>query len=85
MHGSEVPAHELFWGLDDGNLYVRLDGAGAMQFGIEFDTGPAQVEHARGRVVEMRARRAGKKFRVTAARKGLPSVTLPPDGWIEIE
>ncbi len=69
-------------------LYVRLDSEPGVNFGIEFEDGPAKVEAARGRIVEMRvdlpAPHQGKRFRVTVARDGLPVVTVPEQGWIEL-
>ena len=67
MHGGAAPVYEMFYGFDDANLYVRLDGAQPGRFGVEFESGPAQSEVARGRIVEMRAARSGRRFRVTAA------------------
>jgi alpha-amylase/alpha-mannosidase (GH57 family) len=86
MHASDGGgAHEMFYGWDDANLYVRLDGADGDSFGIEFDTGGAQAEVARGRIVEMKAPKKGKAFRVTVTKGGLVVATLPAQGWIEVK
>jgi alpha-amylase/alpha-mannosidase (GH57 family) len=85
MHADTAPARELFYGLKDDRLVVRLDGAAGVAYGLEFETGPAPTRTAIGRVVEMEAPRAGARFRATIERDGLPAVTLPVDGWIELE
>jgi len=89
MHGGVSPAREMFYGGDDANLYVRLDGAPDGTFAIEFETGPAPTEVVVGGIVEMRAPRSGKRFRVRASqadlhRGDLPPVTIPAEGWIEL-
>jgi hypothetical protein len=84
MHGGESPLREMYYGSNDQYLFVRLDGAAAGNFGLEYENGPAVVQVARGRVVEMRAPRAGQRFRITLARDGLPFETIPAQGWIEL-
>jgi alpha-amylase/alpha-mannosidase (GH57 family) len=84
MHGGEPALRELFYGTDRDYLYVRLDGAAAGSFGIEFDNGPVETQAAMGRIVELRAPRAGQRFRVTVSRNGLPPETVPAQSWIEI-
>jgi alpha-amylase/alpha-mannosidase (GH57 family) len=85
MHAeSSGGAQEMFYGVDDANLYVRLDGAAGDSFGIEFETGVAPAEVVRGRVVEMKAPRAGKQFRVVVMKDKLVAATLPGQGWIAI-
>jgi hypothetical protein len=82
MHGGSVGAREMFYGWDDANLYVRLDGVDGDAFEIEFDTGAAKVEIARGRIVELKAPKSGKMFRVVVKKDGLLVGTLPAQGWI---
>ena len=53
------------------------------QFGIEFETGRAKAQVVAGRIVEMEAPRKGDRFRITVDRDGLPTMTLPAEGWIE--
>jgi alpha-amylase/alpha-mannosidase (GH57 family) len=84
MHGGEPVAREVFYGCDEHYVYVRLDGAAKASFGLEFESGPVQAEIAVGRIVELRAPRAGVRFRVTASRDGLPPATLPASGWLEV-
>jgi alpha-amylase/alpha-mannosidase (GH57 family) len=84
MHGAPAGAHEMFYGFDDANLYIRLDGADGDSFAVEFETGVAAAETVRGRVVEMKAPRAGKQFRVAITKGGLVVATLPAQGWIAI-
>ncbi len=84
MHGGSAGAHEMFYGIDDANLYVRLDGADGDSFDLEFETGAAKAEIARGRIVEMKAARSGKMFRVTVKKDGLVVAMLPGHGWIAI-
>ena len=84
MHGGEHPVREMYYGSDDKYLYARLDGDGKGDFGVEFDTGPAEAQVARGRTVELRAPLAGQRFRITVARDGLPLATVPAQGWIEL-
>jgi hypothetical protein len=75
---------DLYYGCDEKYLYVRLDGAGDGSFGIEFEDAAVEAEVAAGRIVELRAPRAGQRFRVTVARDGLPGATVPSQGWIEL-
>lgn len=84
MHGGPAPVEEMFYGCDDTHLYVRLDGAGHARVSVEFDSGPVEVEVAADRIIEIRARRAGRRFRVGISQNGLPPVTVPASGWIEI-
>ena len=87
MHG-ESPVRELFYGVDSGNLFVRLDGYakkdGDGEFKIEFDTGVADTKVARRRIVELSALRTGSRFRILILREGLPPITIPAEGWIEL-
>jgi alpha-amylase/alpha-mannosidase (GH57 family) len=82
MHGGAAVAREMFYGSNGTELFVRLDGAGAGKFGIEFEDGAADARVAAGRIVEMEAPRKGDRFRVTVQRDGLPGMTLPAEGWI---
>ncbi len=82
MHGGTGGAQEMFYGWDDANLYVRLDGADGDSFAIEFETGAVEAEVARGRIVEMKAPKKGKQFRVTVTKDGLVVAVLPGQGWI---
>ena len=84
MHGGESPVHEILYGTDAENLYVRIDSDRDGAFKIEFDNGATETETAVGRIIELRAPLAGKKFRVTVARNGLPGATVPPQGWIDL-
>jgi alpha-amylase/alpha-mannosidase (GH57 family) len=84
MHGDAPPVREIFYGVNSENLYVRLDADRGPKYGIEFDKGPAQATIAQGRIIEMSAPLAGKRFRVTIARDGLPPLSVPAEGWIEI-
>jgi hypothetical protein len=87
MHASRETssgAQELFYGWDDANLYIRLDGADGDSFAVEFETGPVAAEVARGRIVEMKAPKKGKQFRVVATKGGLVVATLPGQGWIAV-
>jgi alpha-amylase/alpha-mannosidase (GH57 family) len=84
MHGGESPVHEMLYGTDAGNLYVRIDGDRDGAFNIEFDNGATETQTAVGRIIELRAPLAGKKFRVAVARNGLPATTVPPQGWIDL-
>jgi alpha-amylase/alpha-mannosidase (GH57 family) len=82
MHGGESAAREMFYGSNGTELFVRLDAAGRGKFGIEFENGPAEVRIAAGRIIELEAPRKGDRFRITVQRDGLPTVTLPAEGWI---
>jgi len=84
MHGGSGGAQEMFYGWDDANLYIRLDDADGDSFGVEFETGAAAAEVARGRIVEMKAPKAGKMFRVVVKKAGLVVAALPAQGWIAI-
>jgi alpha-amylase/alpha-mannosidase (GH57 family) len=90
MHG-DIPVRELFYGTDGQNLFVRMDQAEAGDFKIEFETGIAETRVALRRIIELSAHligqpgQAGWRFRITIARDGLPPVTVPADGWIELK
>jgi hypothetical protein len=90
MHG-DIPVRELFYGTDGQNLFVRMDQAEAGDFKIEFETGIAETRVAVRRIIELSAHligqpgQAGWRFRITIARDGLPPVTVPADGWIELK
>ena len=75
----------MFYGTGSGQLYVRLESAAAgTRFVVEFDSGPATTRVASGRTLELAAALAGPRFRVIAESDGLPPVTLPALGWIEL-
>jgi alpha-amylase/alpha-mannosidase (GH57 family) len=84
MHGGSSAAHEMFYGSDDSSLYIRLDGADGDAFEVEFESGPATAEVARGRIVEIKAPKSGKMFRVSVKKEGLVVGTLPTQGWIAV-
>jgi len=75
----------MFYGFRDGRVFVRLDGpAPNAAFTVEFEHGPTQTRSATGRVVELEARIMGPRFRICVEHNGLPMVTLPADGWIDV-
>ncbi len=85
MHGGSVAAQEMYYGWDETNLYIRLDGTDGDSFEIELDTGAVKPEIARGRIVEMKTPKSGKMFRVVVKKNGLVIGTLPAgSGRIEI-
>jgi alpha-amylase/alpha-mannosidase (GH57 family) len=84
MHGGSGGAQEMFYGWDDASLYIRLDGADGDSFTVEFETGAAAAEVVRGRIVEMKAAKGGKMFRVVVKKEGLVVAALPAQGWIAI-
>jgi len=96
MHG-DAPLRELFYGTDGENLFVRMDQVKLAQTGIrqaqpgdfkiEFEAGVAETRIAIRRIVELSAPligQPGRRFRITIARDGLPAITVPADGWIEL-
>ena len=83
MHGGE-PVHEILYGTDGQNLFVRVDTDGDTRFGIEFENGPAEIKMAAHQIVEMSTPLAGDKFRVTVARDGLPPLRIPAESWIAL-
>jgi len=85
MHGGTGVVQEMFYGTDDASLYIRLDGTNGDSFEVEFETGAVKAEIARGRIVEMKAPRSGKMFRVVVKKDGLSVGTLPAQGWIEVK
>ena len=85
MHGGGAIAREMFYGSDGKRLFVRLDSAAKGQLGIDFESGTAAVRVVSGRIVEMEALRKGDRFRITVTREGLPTMTLPSQGWIELK
>ncbi len=84
MHGGDSAVRDVYFGTDGEQLYVRVNTDVAAKFGIEFDTGPATTLVVVGRIVEMSARLASRRFRVTIERDGLPVETVPAQGWIEL-
>jgi hypothetical protein len=84
MHGGSAGAHEMFYGWDEANLYIRIDGADGDAFTLESEAGPVQAEIARGRIVEMKAPKTGKTFKVNITKDGLTVASLPSQGWIAI-
>jgi len=84
MHSGEPPLRDIYYGSDGESLFVRVDGAGSAALGIEFEDGAAEVKIARGRIVEVEARRAHGRFRVVVNRDGLPPAIYPPEGWLEL-
>jgi len=84
MHGGSAGALEMFYGWDDANLYLRLDGADGDSFEVEFETGAVKAETVRGRIVEMKAPKSGKMFRVVVKKDGLVVGTLPARGWMGV-
>jgi alpha-amylase/alpha-mannosidase (GH57 family) len=84
MHGSTIPVREMFYGCDGEHVAVRLDGAAGAQIEIEFDSGRVDAEIAVGRITELRAPLAGRRFRVHLSHNGLPPLTLPTEGWLEV-
>ena len=85
MHGGEPPIRELYYGTDGEFLFIRLEDGHAGNFKIEFESGPVPTEIAKGTIVEMRAKLAGDRFRVTMTRDGLPAITVPAQDWIELK
>lgn len=84
MHGSTPPLRELYFGCDGNHLALRLDGVGAAQVQVEFETGFVDAEIARGRIVELKAPLVGNRIRVHVSRNGLAPAIVPADGWIEV-
>lgn len=84
MHGGAPPIRELYYGTDGDYLYVRLDAGLQATFKVEFENGPAATEAARGKIVELRAKLAGARFRVQVTADGLPPVDVPAEGWIDL-
>ena len=85
MHGGTPPARDMYYGVDDQSLFIRLDCASSgVQFGVEFESGPATARVITGKIVEIEAPRSGNRFRVTIARDGLPPATLPAEGWLDL-
>ena len=85
MHGGELPIRELYYGTDGEYLFVRMEDGQQANFKIEFESGPVATEVAKGKIIEMRAKLSGARFRVTMSRDGLPAVTVPAQGWIELK
>jgi hypothetical protein len=75
----------MLYGSNGSDLFVRLDAAGPGKLDIEFENGPADARVVTGRITEMETSRKGDRFRVSLQRDGLPAVTLPAEGWIELK
>ena len=84
MHGGTPLLRELFFGCDGEHLALRLDGVGDANVQVEFETGFAVAEIARGRTVEVKVPLAGHRVRVHLSRNGLAPEIVPANGWIEV-
>ena len=84
MDAGGPPIRELYYGTDGENLFVRLEDRHEADFKIEFESGPAETEVAKGKIVELQAKLSGPRFRVAVTRDGLPAVTVPAEGWIDV-
>jgi alpha-amylase/alpha-mannosidase (GH57 family) len=85
MHGGSPPAREMYYGCDGECVAIRLDGVSpGVAIRVEFETGITQARIAVGRVAELQAPLTGHRFRVHVSHNGLPPMTLPAQGWIEI-
>jgi len=86
MHGGAPLTREIFYGVGDGVLFVRLDGAATgVTAQIEFEgNGIVTPKAATGRVIELSTPVRGTRFRVLLSQNGLAPSTLPAHGWIEI-
>ena len=90
MDGGQVPLRELYFGVSNGCLCVRVDGAGDAQIQFEFDGGGVSgemltPEFSKGRVIELRAPLLGPRFRLHVTHNGLPPVVVPSGAWLELE
>jgi hypothetical protein len=95
MHGQRTGVRDLYYGVDDQNLYLRLDLDGAAETRIELRTtqgsipllGNPQVESALRKILEMRV-----PFHLLGLSKDQPlrfqltvgNDTIPAEGWIEL-
>ena len=85
MHGASPPAREMYYGCDGEHLAIRLDGVSAgVAIQVEFEEGNVEAEIAVGRITELHVPLTGHRFRVQVSHNGLPPMTLPAQGWIEI-
>jgi hypothetical protein len=90
MHGGFPAARDLFYGLGDGKLFVRLDGVpdgGSVQ--IEFEQQPLLTPSvAGGRILECSVvfdpDSCGNRFRVHIAHHNLTPVVWPLEGWLAL-
>jgi alpha-amylase/alpha-mannosidase (GH57 family) len=95
MHGQRLGVRELYYGVDDDNLYLRLDLDGGPNSKIELRTiqgtipliGNPQVESGYRKILELRV-----PFRLIGVTKDQPvrfqlavgNENIPVEGWIEI-
>ncbi len=86
MHGGLVAAREIFYGMGDGFLYVRLDGVAAgAKVQIEFERGMVNPEIVTSRVMEMKVPlREPALFRIHVSHNDLPAIVLPAHGWLQM-
>lgn len=85
MHGGSQPAREMYYGCDGECVAIRLDGVShGVTIRVEFETGITEAQVVVGRIAEMQVPLAGHRFRVHVSHNGLPAMTLPAQGWIEI-
>jgi alpha-amylase/alpha-mannosidase (GH57 family) len=96
MHGQRTRVRDLYYGLDDENLYLRLDLDGAPETRIELRTtlggpipllGNPQVESAHRKILELRV-----PLQLLGLSKNQPlrfqlmvgNESIPSEGWIEL-
>ena len=96
MHGQRSGVRELFYGVDDENLYLRLDLDGAPDTKIELRTsegtipllGNSRIESAYRKILELRVPfPASRTFLNNQALRFQLTVgndTIPAEGWIEL-
>lgn len=85
MHGGSPPAREIYYGCDGERLAIRVDGiSDGVTIQVEFEEGIAEAEILIGRIAELQTPLTGHRFRVHVSHNGLPPLTFPAHGWIEI-
>jgi hypothetical protein len=100
MHGERAPVRDLYYGVDESNLYLRLDFDKATFTGVEMRTEQRvislldnpDVESAQKRILEIRIPFGvigaigdqTLRCQVALTNDGIPLDVIPSEGWLEV-
>jgi len=94
MHAAPRVVHDLYYGSDDGNLYLRLDLEGTPELSkLELRTERGvislldnpEIQWARDKILEIRIPHAPKEFQVAVFHRDGRQESIPPDGRIPLD
>jgi len=94
MHAAPRVVHDLYYGSDDGNLYLRLDLEGTPELSkLELRTERGvislldnpEIQWARDKILEIRIPHAPKEFQLAVFHRDGRQESIPPDGRIPLD